>query len=158
MVFIFKNTLKLLLCVVTIFFSSSIAFSANVKIKGSDPQQNLVIETSDANLSDVLNNISETFNFKVKGLHKVANSDRYSITYRGKLNDILQRLLRNRNYMIIRSADSNKTIERLVILNNKSGSAPSSVVVQQIREKGRQTRIRQITSAITKRRRNKDYD
>ncbi len=138
----------MILCYCSAFLISQNIYANQVTIAESKTKQSITIEIKDATLSDVLAEIGKNFNFHIKGLEKNIVSDRFSATYQGTLQTILDRLLRNRNYMIVHREDKKQKIDKLVILDTKVGSQPSNQVIRNIREKSRKVRIRRITNAI----------
>jgi hypothetical protein len=68
----------------------------------------------------VLNALSEQHGFVVRGIEKIGPDDRSLGDPSGRLEPVLRRLLRNRNYKVIRSPD--RRIEAVEILDSTSGA------------------------------------
>ena len=70
--------------------------------------------------------------FEVGGLQFVSKSEPISATMSGDLRTVLQRLLRNWNYMIVRSPKGDGSIERVVIIDANYGSSPAKAGQQAV--------------------------
>lgn len=120
--------LRLALVLLSLALMPTKLLASAIHIKHLSEHGKISIEIKNSSLYAAILRISEEFNFKIKGL---ANADRnkiLSISLRGDLETILRRLLRNRNYVLVR-ADENEQklngkgpIEKVVLINANFGS------------------------------------
>ncbi len=69
---------------------------------------------------------ARNFDFEVEDLAHAGTDEAFDAKLSGNLVDVLQkRLLRNRNHVIVRSAEAASGISRVVIINEKIGKAAS---------------------------------
>lgn len=95
---------------------------AAVAIKGNDASR-IQIDISDAPVVTILEDLRERFGFELEGTDRVKTQDVLSLRLRGSLKEVLGRLLKNWNYVIV-SSESGEGVERVVILNDSHGAAP----------------------------------
>src|SRR5262249_46275401 len=69
--------------------------------------------------------LSQKYGFEVQGLDDVKDTPSLSTTMSGSLRSIVEGLLQNCNYMLVRSGDNKSGIEKLIIVNCNPNSAPS---------------------------------
>lgn len=100
--------------------------AAAMAIEGDKPRERITVTITNAGMDEVLKDFGRRYGFDVKGLHN-EGGDPFSGTLSGSLENILGRLLRNRNYMIVRSPDNHSGIEKLILIDEASGAAPASV-------------------------------
>ncbi|MGI9382488.1 MAG: hypothetical protein ACR2PO_04990 [Methyloligellaceae bacterium] len=106
-----------------------------IRIDGDNPRSRITVTIVSASVDRVLRDFGETYGFEVKGLKNTRKVDAFSATMSGRLEDIMQRLLRNWNYMIIRSPDNKSGIKEVMILNSAYGSSAPKVREEQRRRK-----------------------
>ncbi len=97
--------------------------AATVEVAGDAPQQRITLTIEDAKVDAVLEDLHKRYGFEVKGLEHITHGDALSTTMSGSLNHVIERLLRNWNYMIVRSADNESGIAKIMILNATYGAA-----------------------------------
>ncbi len=111
------------LVVVVLLLQLSSPGVAGVAITGESPSR-IQVEIEDAPVATVLENLRERFGFELEGVEKASSADEaLTLTVTGSLKDVLGRLLRNWNYVIV-SSQTGEGIERVVILNASHGAAP----------------------------------
>jgi hypothetical protein len=93
--------------------------AATITMTCKDRQQHISVELQNAALPAVLDKLGKCFDFEVGGLQNAQRGETLSTTLSGTLPHILTRLLRNRNYVIVRSSAGDVT--RLAILNPDYG-------------------------------------
>lgn len=96
-----------------------------IKIDGDAPRDRITVTIQNTKIGSVLENFGVTYGFEVKGLKYIKTSDYLTTTVSGSLETILGRLLRNWNYMIVRSPDNRSGIRKLMILDSSYGSGSS---------------------------------
>ena len=99
-------------------------FAANVTITGDQPRQSVTVTAEDADIGAVLEAISAKYGLEVEGLQLIDRGETQSITLTGDLYKVLGRLLRNRNHVIVRSAEAPSGVAKVMILNAAVGAKP----------------------------------
>ncbi len=99
--------------------------AATITVTGDTPRQSITVAIEDATVDAVLKDLHKRYGFEVSGLDNAASGGALSITMTGNLQSVLERLLRNWNHMIVRSPDNASGIAKVMILNEKYGSAPA---------------------------------
>lgn len=95
--------------------------AATVAIKGDQPRERITVTLQDTSVGAALRDIGRTYGFEIKGAS--ANSaESVSMTISGNLEDVLARLLRNVNHVIVRSPDNRSGIEKVILM--RAGSVP----------------------------------
>ncbi len=74
----------------------------------------------------VLDELQTRYGFELEGVANLQKDDDFSEVLEGNLDDVLGRLLRNWNHMIVHSPHSKSGISKLMILNSDYGAAPPS--------------------------------
>ena len=106
-------------------FGISSASAGTVTVSGEDPNASISVTVENATVADVLAQLREKFDFEVEDLAHAGTDEAFDAKLAGNLADVLQRLLRNRNHVIVRSAEAASGISRVVIINDKIGKAAS---------------------------------
>ena len=112
---------------VTCLFGASALLADGVTIAGESPAQSLDISIDKAPISAVLQALHEKYGIEVINNSTDLASDQVSLTLNGSLPSILERLLRNQNYMIVRSQKNANGVERILISATSPPGAPKSV-------------------------------
>lgn len=73
----------------------------------------------------VLEDLRKRYGFEVSGLKNAARGAPLTATMTGSLQNVLERLLRNWNHMIVRSPDNESGIAKVMILDARYGAAPA---------------------------------
>jgi hypothetical protein len=84
-----------------------------VTINGEHPAQKIDMNIDSAPLSEVLKALHEKYGIEIAG--DADADDPISMTISGNLPSILERLLRNRNYMLVRSHKNITGVEKILI-------------------------------------------
>ena len=127
-----------------------------LKIDGDSPRKRITVTMEDAKIDAILKGFSEAYGFEVKGTENTQQGDPISVSMTGSLKDILKRLLRNRNHLIVSSPDSTSGVEKVVIVDSTYGVLP--LKTRKIRRKNRRKKTRRrasTTSQATQLSRNK---
>lgn len=106
-------------------YGFSSASAGTVTVSGEDPSASISVTVENASVADVLAELREKFDFEVEDLAHAGTDEAFDAKLSGNLVDVLQRLLRNRNHVIVRSAEAASGISRVVIINDKIGKAAS---------------------------------
>jgi hypothetical protein len=99
--------------------------AASVTIDGDDPRGSIKVTIENATVDLVLADLQKKYSFDVGGLQYANKSEPISATMSGDLRTVLERLLRNWNYMVVRSPKGDGSIERVTIIDDKFGTLPS---------------------------------
>lgn len=95
-----------------------------ISVTGDSPRQAITLTIDNANIDAVLESLRQRYGFEVSGLENAKQGEPLSATLSGSLQSVLERLLRNWNHMIVRSADNESGIAKVMILNGTYGAAP----------------------------------
>lgn len=90
----------------------------------ADNATNIKVEIEATSVAVVLENLRERFGFELDGADKAKDGDALTQTLTGSLKEVLGRLLRNWNYVIVSSEDESDRVARVVILNSSVGAPP----------------------------------
>lgn len=100
--------------------------AAGMTIEGDRPREGITLTVEDATVDMVIDSLRATYGFDVGGIENASQGgDTLSVTLQGSLYSILERLLRNRNHVIVRSADNASGIEKVLILDASYGAGQS---------------------------------
>lgn len=99
--------------------------AANIKIDGDDPRRSITVTIENATVDLVLEDLRTKYGFEVGGLKNANKGEPISATMSGDLRSVLERLLRNWNYMIVRSPNKTGVIDKVVIIDAIYGAQPS---------------------------------
>lgn len=106
----------------------SVLHAEGVTIDGEHPAQSLNINIDKVSIGAVLQALHDKYGIEVSGIDDEISNDPISVTLSGNLPSILERLLRNQNYMIIRSRKNITGVEKILISainhDNASKSPP----------------------------------
>lgn len=103
-------------------------------IDGDEPKQKITVVPENATVDRILRDLSVRYGFEIKGIQNVGAGDALSPTVSGSLYDVLVRLLRNRNYVIVRSPENASGVAKVIILDASYGAAPTKVVPKEAEE------------------------
>ena len=99
--------------------------AATITVEGDTPLNSITVTTEGATLADVMRELSQKYGFEVQGLDDVRDTASLSTTMSGSLRSIVEGLLQNCNYMLVRSGGNKSGIEKIIIVNCTRESAPS---------------------------------
>ncbi len=94
-----------------------------VTIDSDHPAQGIHMNVDKVSIGAVLQALHDKYGIEVSGINDDISSDPISITLSGSLPSILERLLRNQNYMIVRSQKNITGVEKVLI---SAASAPDT--------------------------------
>jgi hypothetical protein len=114
---------------VACLLSSGPLEAATVKVTGDTPRQDITVSIEDAKVDAVLEDLRKRYGFEVAGLENATHGDALSATMSGSLQNVIERLLRNWNYVIVRSPDNESGIAKVMILNATYGAVPQRPAV-----------------------------
>jgi hypothetical protein len=119
---------------IVVFLAGCLAAShdlaaATIDVSGNAPRTSISVSIKDAKIVAVLRELQSRFGFEIVGLENAAEGDALSMTVSGSLSSVLERLLRNRNHMLVRSPDSPSGIAKVMILDTQYGAAPDRAPV-----------------------------
>ncbi len=112
-----------------IIYGSVNASAQNIRIEGTNPSDNLVVNVDEARLGDVLLELAKTFKFNIEGLEESTPGAEFSAQFTGNLEKILLHLLKNTNHLIVRMPNNAAGIAKIVIIEDnqrESTTTPSS--------------------------------
>lgn len=104
--------------------AATAALAENVTITGDKPRQSVTVTTENADVASVLEALSSKYGIEVEGLQLIDRAETQTITLTGDLYKVLGRLLRNRNHVIVRSAEAASGVAKVMILNASVGAKP----------------------------------
>jgi hypothetical protein len=114
---------------ITIFlFLQTPGLAASIAVSGATPPRNITVTLNNATVALVLEDLSKKYGFRVGGLQNANKGEPVSATMTGSLQDILRRLLRNWNHMIVLSSDNESGIVKVMILDPAYGAPPPAGV------------------------------
>jgi hypothetical protein len=95
--------------------------AATIAIDGDEPRERITVTLRDTSIGAALRDIGRTYGFEIKGA-LADGAESVSMTISGNLEDVLARLLRNVNHVIVRSPARRSGIEKVIIM--RGGAAP----------------------------------
>jgi hypothetical protein len=98
--------------------------AAAVTVAGDAPRETITLTIEDAKVDVVLEELRKRYGFEVSGLENTTRGEGLSATMSGSLQSVIERLLRNWNHLIVRSADNDSGVAKVMILNATYGAAP----------------------------------
>jgi hypothetical protein len=121
-------TSKVRMIVLGILFLAPLGAHAasGITISGENARNRITITVEDAKVDRVLDALRKRFGFDLAGLPNTGSGEALTFTFSGSLHTILERLLRNRNHVIVRSADNASGISKVMILNPTYGAAQTT--------------------------------
>lgn len=105
-----------------VFLVQATAHAADVKISGEHPLERITVKVEEAKADRVLDALRQRYDFELVGLANAGKGDALTVTLSGSLRTVLERLLRNRNHLIVQSRDRAGGIEKVVVLDAAYGA------------------------------------
>ena len=105
-------------------FSSAVD-AATVDVFGDDPRKVITVVVEKSSVDQILQELASRYGFRIKGAQNVGVGKLLSQKMSGRLDEVVGRLLRNWNHMIVRSPDSPCGIEAVMILDGNYGTGPA---------------------------------
>jgi hypothetical protein len=94
----------------------STLYAQGVTIEGEHPAQSINISVDKVSIGAVLQALHDKYGIEVSGVDDTTvSNDPISVTLSGNLPSILERLLRNQNYLIVRSRKNVTGVEKILI-------------------------------------------
>jgi hypothetical protein len=115
---------SMLLAACCIAVHAPLPAAATVTIDGNEPRQRITVIIQDATTGAALRDLGRTYGFEINGA-LASDAKPVSITVSGSLDDVLTRLLRNVNHVIVRAPGSPSGIAK-VIITGRSAAQPGS--------------------------------
>lgn len=94
---------------------ASNARAEGVTIESDNPRQSIRLKLDNATIRSVLQAVHDKYGIEVSAGDDPAFDDPVTATYEGNLPKILERMLRNQNYMLVRSAKNVTGVEKILI-------------------------------------------
>jgi len=101
--------------VLALLLGPSDGHAEGVTIKSDDPAKSIEVSVDNATVRDVLAALRDKYGVELAGDGEAGASDPMTVTLQGNLPTILERLLRNQNYMIVRSKKNVTGVEKVLI-------------------------------------------
>jgi len=101
--------------VLALLLGHSDGHAEGVTIKSDDPAKSIEVSVDNATVRDVLAALRDKYGVELAGDGEAGASDPMTVTLQGNLPTILERLLRNQNYMIVRSKKNVTGVEKVLI-------------------------------------------
>ena len=101
------------------------AHAETVYIAGDEPRRTITVNAENSSAEQILQRLADKYGFKIKGIEHASPAEVISTKMAGSLHDVVDRLLRNRNHMIVRSPSNASGIESVMILDANYGAAAS---------------------------------
>ncbi len=103
-----------------ILASASLALPSNahadgVTIESENPLQSIRLKLDNATIRSVLEAVRDKYGIEISASDDPAFDEPITATYEGNLPKIFERLLRNQNYMLARSAKNVTGVEKILI-------------------------------------------
>jgi hypothetical protein len=95
---------------------------AAVIVEGHRPRERVTLTVRDATIGAALRDLSQAYGFEIKGA--LGGDAAMSTTISGNLSDVLARLLRNVNHVIVRSPDNRSGVEKVIIMERDPAPQP----------------------------------
>ena len=96
-----------------------------VTIDGDDPRERVTVTIRNSPIGGVLREFSNSYGFEVVRPEVIEQGEFLSVTMTGSLEDILRRLLRNMNHVIVRSPDNPSGIEKVILFGESTPALQS---------------------------------
>lgn len=117
-----------------------------VSISDGAPESEITLRTENAPLSEVVGELQRRFGFTVKGIEHIASVKAAGETYSGNLEEVLRRLLRDTNYVMICKENRPVEVVSVIFIDRKAGSKP--VLPAAERQETRSEGVRRSTRPI----------
>jgi hypothetical protein len=106
---------RTLVFALALIFTSSDLRADGVNIESDNPATSIKVQVDKATIGDVLQALHEKYGVELAGNLDADSDAPMSTTFQGRLPDILERLLRNQNYMLVRSKKNPTGVEKILI-------------------------------------------
>jgi hypothetical protein len=131
----FKATLFAACCIAV---HAPLQAAATIAIDGDEPRDRVTVTIQDMSIGAALRDIGRTYGFEIKGAF-AGGDEAVSTMISGNLEDVLTRLLRNVNHVIVRSPGNRSGIEKVIIMGGSSAPpSPSQGIADEGRSQAEQ--------------------
>jgi hypothetical protein len=96
-------------------------WAGEARVVEAGSPEHVVVETRDANVGEVLEALSARFAFAVEGHARAGRAMRYTGPLHGSLDQLIERLLRHEEHVVVRSAKAAAGVSRVIFLEAKGG-------------------------------------
>lgn len=119
---------QVIVLILALFVALTDAHAEGVTIESDDPAQSIKLEVNNATIRDVLQALHDKYGVALTGDGEAGTDGLMTLTLEGSLPAILERLLRNQNYMIVRSTKNVTGVEEILIAvpSVPKGKTPAS--------------------------------
>lgn len=107
------------------YLTGSLPAAAGVAVDGDEPGRAITVTMENASVDAVLKELHERYGFDVEGLKHATSGEVLNATFSGSLTDVIARLLRNWNHVIVRSDQAPAGIRKVVIIDAAYGATAS---------------------------------
>jgi hypothetical protein len=115
------RALAALLCSWTLSLLLAPGWAGEARVIEAASPDHVVVETRDANADEVLEALSARFAFAIEGEARARLAIRYSGLLRGSLDQLIERLLRHQEGIVVRSAEAAAGVSRVIFLEANGG-------------------------------------
>lgn len=111
-----KTGIRLAILSVLLFLAQpSKARAEGVTIESENPRQSISLKLENATIRNVLQAVHDKYGIEISFSDDPAFDDPVTATFEGNLPKILERMLRNQNYMLVHSAKNVTGVEKILI-------------------------------------------
>jgi hypothetical protein len=114
--------------VVGCWLLASSLWAGEARLLEAPSADRVVVEASDASVDEVLAVLAKRFEFAVERSAPLGQAVRFSGRLQGSLEELLNRLLRHEGHMIVRSAEAQAGISRVLLIEAKGVARGAPVV------------------------------
>jgi hypothetical protein len=106
----------------TLLLMHAPAYAASVEISTEQARDEISVTVSNAKADRILDALHKQYGFEIVGLANATQGEALTVKFSGNLRNVLKRLLRNRNHMIVGSSQKPGGIAKVMILNGDYGA------------------------------------
>jgi len=99
---------------------------AAISVEGNDSGTVVTVIAENAMVGEILKQLGERYDFAIEGVEFFKSAEPISTNLSGDLKEIVKRLLRNWNYVIVRSSERPAAVARVVMIDANFGSNAST--------------------------------
>lgn len=115
------RALAVLSCCWTLSLLLAPGWAGEARVVEAGSPDHVVVETRDADADEVLEALSARFAFAIEGHARAGGAMRYSGPLHGSLDQLIERLLRHEQHVVVRSAEAAAGVSRVIFLEAKGG-------------------------------------
>ena len=115
-----SNTKPEMRHLVILFVLLSLAQPSNARAEGvtiesENPRQSITLKLENATIQNILQAVHDKYGIEISASDDPTFDDPITATFEGNLPKILERILRNQNYLLVRSAKNVTGVEKILI-------------------------------------------